>query len=285
MEIGREYLTNEVPSALFAMGSQPSVLRLKPKLILKPKFLKPTVCRPIDVPGLAKIVVGNEKGWEAFLPSFMQDLERCSKSLTQNDELGRLGYSHEDLFQDVLASICNKDSKAIREFHGLASMKGYLYSITKNKFLDLRKKQHAVRRGGKAPLGTHGEDVDSRETVKVDLHDELEVPEWASNILRPDRFLLVKELDRLMIEAIRSIGKPYSEPLELVYRGYNRDEIAEKTNRKVRTVDSQICRGKKKLERAICTKRHEGLRHAIPKRTWENFVEKNSTAKEGSEKE
>ena len=297
MEIGRESIRHEVRSALGAIGEiplQPSTVS-SPKSAtvgsrpllgrLEPEYPKPTGCRPTDVPGLVKILSGDDEGWAPFLHRFMPDLKRWSKELLESNPLQRLGYSGEDLACETVFALYENDCKALKDFDGRASMKGYLYSIMENKFKDLVKKQSAACRGGTAQLAMKGAAADLGDDLDEEHCKRAGISEWTGSTLRPDRLLFVKELDCLMIEGIRSIGPPYGETLELRYRGYSREEIAGKTDKNIRTVDSDISRGKEKLEKAIRTKRHEGLRHAIPKGIWDNFVEKIRSRRKGQNKE
>lgn len=141
----------------------------------------------------------------------------------------------EEICQDAFLSVIRN----IGSFHGESRFQTWLFRIAGNKARDYFERQGAVKRGGgQKPLSLQAEDPETGLT--------LDPP---TNAPAPDLSLLNAEQLGLVHQALRRLGGPCQEIIELRYFGdLGYDEISRSLGINVKTVSSRLSKCLDRLE-------------------------------------
>ncbi|HWW02829.1 MAG TPA: sigma-70 family RNA polymerase sigma factor [Candidatus Acidoferrum sp.] len=155
----------------------------------------------------------------------------------------------EEICQEVFLSVIRN----LHNFHGGSQFQTWLFRIAANKARDYRERQHAAKRGGgQTTVSLHAEDPETGLT----LDPPGTVPE-------PDLALLGAERIGLVHQALRLLGEPCREIIELRYFGdLSYDEISQTLELNSKTVSSRLSKCLDRLEE-IARKLFAGEKSAV----------------------
>lgn len=144
----------------------------------------------------------------------------------------------EEICQDAFLSVI----KNLDSFHGDSRFQTWLFRIAANKARDYRARQHAAKRGaGQVTLSLQAEDPETGLSV--------DPPSAAPG---PDHALLSSERAALVGEALRQLGEPCGELIDLRYFGaLSYDEIGRALRLNSKTVSSRLSRCLDRLEQVM----------------------------------
>ncbi len=152
------------------------------------------------------------------------------------------GFTPEDVEEICQETFLNVIQNLL-SFQGQSQFQTWLFRIASNKAHDFIERQQAAKRGGgKAPLSLQAEDADGL---------TLDPP---SSEPAPDASLIKEENMALVVEAVRKLGKPCQEVIELRYfADLSYEEIAEALEMNPKTVSSRLSKCLDHLE-ALATR-------------------------------
>jgi len=140
----------------------------------------------------------------------------------------------EEICQEVFLSVV----KNLAGFNARSHLQTWIFRIAVNKTRDYLEKQRAAKRGGGvAPLSLQAEDPETGLTMEVPSHRP-----------GPDTQLLEQENAALIAKALRQLGEPCREVIELRYFGdLSYEEISAELRLNPKTVSSRLSKCLDKL--------------------------------------
>ena len=135
----------------------------------------------------------------------------------------------EEICQETFLTVI----KNLKSFHGRSQFQTWLFRIAANKARDYRERQHAAKRGG-------GQVILSLHAQEQEDNSPIDPP---SSHPAPDTALLKTEQCELVYEALRQLGPPCQEIIEMHYFGdLSYDQIGHTLQLNPKTVSSRLSR-------------------------------------------
>ena len=131
----------------------------------------------------------------------------------------------QDLFQEAALRAC----RSFERFQQGSSFRAWIITLTRNAFLDMCRKRSLNQRLANT--------VGQRQS-RSQMHFSAD---------SPDKSLQAKELERIISDLDRSLGRPF----QMVVDGYDYHEIAEDMSLPLGTVKSRIHFARKKLKQKV----------------------------------
>lgn len=175
--------------------------------------------------GIVKeILAGNMRSFELLINDFKERVINICYSYTNNLA------DAEDISQEVFIEMY----KSLKKFKGDASLSTWIFRIASNKSLDHIRKQKRVKRG--AGLTSYIEDFKNND--------------WSSGSMSiPDNELIVTQRKELLYYGLSKLPSRQKEAFVLTQiEGLNQQEVSEIMNVSVKSIESLVMRGRKKLK-------------------------------------
>jgi RNA polymerase sigma-70 factor (ECF subfamily) len=180
---------------------------------------------------LARCLRGEATAWDEFFDQHYAPVGRfvfqLGSDFTREDV--------EEICQEVFLSVI----KNLDSFKGGSQIQTWIFRIAANKARDYRERQHAAKRGG-------GQATLSLQMENSDTGLNLDPPSSAPS---PDHALMRAENVQLVHQALRELGEPCREIIELRYFGdLSYEEIGRSLDLNLKTVSSRLSKCLDRLE-------------------------------------
>jgi len=182
------------------------------------------------------IKAGQKQGFEELVDRYKDKVYNMTRHMTGNPQ------EAQDLAQEIFLLIY----KNIGSFRGESSLSTWIHRVSLNRCLDWQRKQRIL-----SPLFSNKEEEDSG-----DLMDRL-----PNRQPTPEEQFVRKEQIREIHKAIRSLPEKYQKVIILYhFQQMSYQEIADILDLPVRTVETQLYRGKQKIREVLSQPGGKGVK-------------------------
>lgn len=180
---------------------------------------------------IARCQQGEPEAWDELFACYYEPTARFVYQLSPQYAVQDVEEICQEVFLNVIRNIC--------KFHGSSQFQTWLYRIAINQAHDYRDRQKAAKRGG-------GHTVLSLSVVDAESGLSLDPPSTAPG---PDDQLINEEKQVLLIQALRQLGEPCQEMIELRYfADLSYEEMSSALHLNPKTVSSRLSRCLDQLE-------------------------------------